>query len=238
MADNENKESTQDMKQADEKDEKDTSALDDKEGVDDSQDDRDEKKSSPKKIEMTQEELDKKFAERATRAEKTAAKKYEKMIQDLNDKIKSFEDKDLSETEKLKKNFEMNAGKVKDLEGELQNAKLENAKMKALFKAGALPDQLDGLMKRVSGGSEEEIETDVDELKSLGWIGSKPEPDQKEPKEEKKKDNKTAQGAGHHQVKDKDGSRVYTKAEIKNRQFYDAHRDDILKAIVDGRIKG
>ena len=99
------------------------------------------------------------------------------------EKLKQFEDKDLTDVEKLKKEHEKASGKVSELTNELTGVRLENAKLKALIKAGANPDQLDGLLKRVSGSTEEEVLADVEELKAMGWIGAKPtEPTKESPK--------------------------------------------------------
>jgi len=48
-----------------------------------------------------------------------------------------------------------------------------------------MPEQITKLLKRVSGTTPEEIAADVEELKSLGWIGSV---------------QKGADGSGHHVV--------------------------------------
>jgi hypothetical protein len=95
------------------------------------------------------------------------------------DRLKKFEDKDLTDADKILQNYEEATGKVKELTVSLTNVQLENAKLKALIKAGALPDQLDGLLKRVAGSNEDEVIADVEELKTLGWIGKVPEPDLK-----------------------------------------------------------
>lgn len=138
-----------------------------------------ESKLTEKKLEFSQEELDHKFAERQKRGEEAAAKRLEKQykaqMEELLGKIKSYEEKDLTDVEKLKKEHEKAISEKADLDKRLIGTKLENAKLKALIKAGVNPDQLDGLLKRVSGTTEEEIFADVEELKSLGWIGQKQE---------------------------------------------------------------
>ena len=89
-------------------------------------------------------------------------------------KLKVLEEKDMTDVDKLKQEHQEATGKVSELTTALTGTKLENAKLKALIKAGVNPDQLDGLLKRVSGTTEEEIFADVEELKGLGWIGQKP----------------------------------------------------------------
>ena len=55
-------------------------------------------------------------------------------------------------------------------------ARLEAAKLRALMRAGAHPDKIDALLKRVVGSTPEEIEADVQELASLGLLANiKPE---------------------------------------------------------------
>lgn len=185
-----------------------------------------------KKIEMTQEELDEKMSKRAAQAERAAERKLQKQLDDLTKKVKDYEDQGLSEVEKLKKDHEKSNLKVKDLESEIQSVKLENATLKHLIKAGVAPDQLDGLVKRVRGSTEEEIEADIDELKKLGWIG-KIEPI-KEPVKEPEK--KQVQGSGHVPVKE-NKTKTFTREQIKDRAFYEENRDDIQEAMRNNLIK-
>ncbi|MCK9571252.1 phage scaffolding protein [Candidatus Pacearchaeota archaeon] len=124
-----------------------------------------------KKLEFTQDELDKKFADRQRRGEEAAAKRFQKQIDDLTKQIDEFKGKDLGELEKLQKKLEKaneDLKKVPDLE-------LKLTKMEALLNAGADSAQVSKLLKRVSGTTPEEIESDIAELKEMGWIG-KPTP--------------------------------------------------------------
>lgn len=134
--------------------------------------------TEPAKKSFSQDELDKLFADRQKRGEEAAAKRLEKQykaqLDELTAKLKSFEEKDLTDVEKLKKEHEKANSKLSDLTNQLTGIQLENAKLKALIKAGVQPDQLDGLLKRVAGITEEEVLADVEELKALGWIGQKP----------------------------------------------------------------
>jgi hypothetical protein len=103
-----------------------------------------------------------------------------KKYQDYDDlkakakKLKLLEEKDMTDIDKLKQEHADATGKVSSLQTELTGTKLENAKLKALVKAGVQPEQLDGLLKRVAGTTEDEIVADVEELMVLGWIGQKP----------------------------------------------------------------
>lgn len=53
-----------------------------------------------------------------------------------------------------------------------ERAVLEAAKVRALAKAGAKPEKIDALLKRVVGSTPEEIEADVAELIELGLLGA------------------------------------------------------------------
>lgn len=128
-------------------------------------------KEPVKKLEFTQEELDKKFADRQKRGEEAAAKRFQKQIDELTAKIQDFEGKDLGEIEKLQKKLEKLNGDYAEKDKELSGANLKLSKMEALLNAGALPEQITKLLKRVSGTTPEEIESDVAELKEMGWIG-------------------------------------------------------------------
>lgn len=128
------------------------------------------KAAEPKTLTFTQEELDRKFQDRQTRGEKAAEKKFQKQISDLTAQIEEFKGKDLGELEKLQKKLEKANEDLK----KLPDLELKVFKMESLLKAGATPEQIPGLLKRVIGTSPEEIETDVAELKDLGWIGTAP----------------------------------------------------------------
>lgn len=181
-----------------------------------------------KKLEFTQEELDKKMQAREARGEAAAAKKLQKTIEDLQAKIADFEGKDLGAMEKLQRKYDKLVEDHKSTDTELIGANLKLAKLTALLKAGAQPDKLDGLLKRVSGSTEPEIEADVQELVSLGWIGKAPEPDPSKP---------AANGSGKPPVKD--GIKKFTEAQLRamKPEEYEANRADILKAMEGGLIQ-
>lgn len=150
---------------------------------------------------------------------------------DLSKKIQEFEEKDLAEKDKLQKKLERLAGQIKEKEdllaakdAELSGIKLSTAKTNALLAAGALPDQIPKLLKRVAGTTEEEISADVEELKSLGWIGKVEVPLQP-----------AATGSGH--PPPKGDAKTYTREQLKDPAFYKANREDILKASAEGRLK-
>lgn len=151
---------------------------------------------------------------------------------ELSKKLQGFEDKDLAEMDKLQKKIERLTKELTDKDTELSGAKLKIAKTDALLVAGAMPDQIPKLLKRVAGTTEDEIAADVEELKALGWIGKPPEPAPAVDPTPKP----AANGSGHPPVSDK-GSRTFTRAQIKDREFYEANRNEILKALAEDRIK-
>jgi hypothetical protein len=179
------------------------------------------------KIELTQEEYDKKMQERQARGEAAATKKLQAQIDVLQAKVNEFEGKDLDELEKLQKKLDKATKDLADKDTELTGTNLKLAKLTTLLKAGAQPDKLEGLIKRVAGTTEEEIQADVQELVALGWIGATKEP---EP-------GKTgANGSGKPPVKE--GIKKFTKDQLTKMspEEYEANRADILKAMEAGQI--
>ena len=184
------------------------------------------KPAEVKKLEFTQDELDKKFADRASQAEKATAKKFQKQIDDLTAQIEEFKGKDLGELEKLQKKLEKANQVLAEKDTELTGTRLELTKTKALLRAGAPPEKVDSLLKRVAGTTEEEISADVQELVTLGWIGKAPEAEGKP----------AANGSGKPPVKD--SIKKFTKAQLSamTPEEYDVNRTDIMKAMEAGQI--
>lgn len=184
------------------------------------------KPAEVKKLEFTQEELDKKFAERQKRGEEAAAKRFQKQIDDLTAQVDEFKGKDLGELEKLQKKLEKVTKDLAEKDTELTGTRLELTKTKALLRAGAPPEKVDSLLKRVAGTTEEEISADVQELVTLGWIGKAPEQENKP----------AANGSGKPPVKD--SIKKFTKAQLAamTPEEYDANRADIMKAMEAGQI--
>lgn len=149
---------------------------------------------------------------------------------DLTKKLQGFEEKDLAEMDKLLKKIERMTKELTDKDTELSGAKLKLAKTDALLAAGAMPDQIPKLLKRVAGTTEEEISADVEELRALGWIGKAPEVLATTPKP-------AAQGAGHPPVSG--GAKKFTRAQIDtmSKEEYAANREDIKKAMAAGLIQ-
>jgi hypothetical protein len=154
-------------------------------------------------------------------------KKKDAEILQLNSQIEEFKGKDLGELEKLQKKYDKLVEDHKTTAGELTGVNLKLAKLTTLLKAGAQPDKLEGLIKRVAGTTPEEIEADVQELVSLGWIGPAKEPEPETP---------GANGSGKPPVKG--APKTFTKAQMKamTPEEYEANRPDILKAMEANQI--
>ncbi|MCK9569676.1 hypothetical protein M0R72_12105 [Candidatus Pacearchaeota archaeon] len=131
--------------------------------------------SLPEKKTLTQAEIDAIVEERLARDRKgrlspeDLAKELGMSLKDAKAIIKAKKDAD----EAAKSELEKLTGERDSHKTDAQNARLEAIKIRALAKAGADPEKIDSLMKRVVGSTPEEIEADVLELKSLGLIGPK-----------------------------------------------------------------
>jgi hypothetical protein len=97
------------------------------------------------------------------------AKKREKVEAELESERR----KSLPDPEKVKAEMADRDRAIADKDKELSGVKLENAKLRALMKAGVDPAKADSLLKRVVGNTPEEIEADVAELQTLGLLQSK-----------------------------------------------------------------
>ena len=123
---------------------------------------------------MTQAEIDDIVKSRLDRdrevREAALAKDLGMPLKDVKALIRSqkeAEEAKKSEIEKL-------TGERDTHKSDAQLARIEAAKVRALARAGADPEKIDALLKRVVGNTPEEIEADVKELKELGLLGGKP----------------------------------------------------------------
>ncbi len=184
-------------------------------------------KTEVKKLEFSQEELDRKFAERQKRGEDAAAKRFQKQIDDLNSQVEEFKGKDLGELDKLKNKVEKLTKDLATKDTELSGVLLKTAKMEALLSAGIPSAKIPKLLKRVAGTTPEEIQSDVLELiEDLKLVEPEPEP------------QKSARGSGHPPVKDPPGVKTFTRAQLASmsKDDYEKNRDDIMKSMEAGKI--
>jgi hypothetical protein len=99
--------------------------------------------------------------------------KHSKKYDDLKAELEAEKRKALPDPEKIKAELADKDKAITDRDKELFGIKLENAKLRALMKAGVDPAKADSLLKRVVGNTPEEIEADVAELQTLGLLQSK-----------------------------------------------------------------
>lgn len=99
--------------------------------------------------------------------------KHSKKYDDLRAELEAERRKSLPDPEKVKAELADKDKAISEKDKELSGVKLENAKLRALMKAGVDPEKAESLLKRVVGSTPEEIEADVAELASLGLLQSK-----------------------------------------------------------------
>lgn len=95
---------------------------------------------------------------------------WQKQLKDMKSKADEWDK--LQEASKTE--LERISGERDQHKTAAEAAKLEAAKLRALMRAGAKPDKIDGLLKRVVGTTQEEIDADVQELADLGFLTPKP----------------------------------------------------------------
>lgn len=99
--------------------------------------------------------------------------KFSKKLDALTAELEAEKRKNLPDPEKVKAELADKEKAIAAKEQELLATKLESTKLRALLKAGADPDKIDALMKRVVGSNQEEIDADIAELKGLGFLDAK-----------------------------------------------------------------
>ena len=144
---------------------------------------------------------------KALEAERAARKEADKLLADARNKIKEFEDRDKSETQKLQE--ERDALKAKADRLEIENLRRDVAAEKGIDLKAA---------NRLVGTTREELEADADALFEV-LKGQKPPFGTVAP-------TSTVQPTG----------RIYKQSELNNHAFYTANKADILAALKEGRI--
>lgn len=102
---------------------------------------------------------------RALAVERDARKAAEKRAADAERKAKEFEDRDLTEQQKLEK-------RAAEAEGKLTPLEQENARLRVALKKGLTGDKA-ALAERLRGSTEEELMADADELLKLAGGGGR-----------------------------------------------------------------
>lgn len=148
---------------------------------------------------------------------------WQKQLKDLKSKADEWD----KLQEASKSELEKITGERDQHKTEAEAAKLEAAKLRALMRAGAHPDKIDALLKRVVGTTQEEIEADVQELASLGLLTTKPP-------------ETTGTGSNPANQQDTGKEKIWTESEIRElrlKGMTDEQHAEIIKAAREGRIK-
>ncbi|MFF1633966.1 hypothetical protein [Leifsonia sp. NPDC058248] len=141
---------------------------------------------------------------------KAALRKANKEAETLRLRLKEFEDRDKTDAEKLQERAAAAEARAEALES--QNLRREVADEKGLTPAQA---------KRLVGTTREELEADADDVLATFPTG---------------KATTTFTDVGQGVRNENAAGRIYRKSELENHAFYVANKDDIQKALKEGRI--
>ena len=144
---------------------------------------------------------------KAIQAEREARKVADKELAEARAKIKEFEDRDKSETQKLQEERDA-------LKAENSRLAIENLRRDVAIAKGITPEAA----SRLVGTTREELEADADVL--LGVL----------------KAQKPAFGTVTATGTTPAAGRVYKQSELNDHAFYTANKADILAALKEGRI--
>lgn len=131
----------------------------------------------------------------------------------------------------IKANRKPPANKAEKLEG----ADLRMAKMEALMFAKVPSEKIPGLISRVQGSNKTEIEADIQQMITDGFIilqAAQP------PQQKQSQPPNAAQGAGNPGVPGTPGKKTWKRSEIKNmsREDHLKNKDEIFAAMRENRI--
>jgi hypothetical protein len=131
----------------------------------------------------------------------------------------------------IKANRKPPANKTEKLEG----ADLRMAKMEALMFAKVPSEKIPGLISRVQGSNKTEIEADIQQMITDGFItlqAAQP------PQQQQSQPPNAAQGAGNPGVPGTPGKKTWKRSEIKNmsREDHLKNKDEIFAAMRENRI--
>jgi hypothetical protein len=122
------------------------------------------------------------------------------------------------------------ANKAEKLEG----ADLRMAKMEALMFAKVPSEKIPGLISRVQGSNKTEIEADIQQMITDGYITLQAA----QPSQQQNQPPNAAQGAGNPGVPGTPGKKTWKRSEIKNmsREDHLKNKDEIFAAMRENRI--
>lgn len=131
----------------------------------------------------------------------------------------------------IKANRKPPVNKAEKLEG----ADLRMAKMEALMFAKVPSEKIPGLISRVQGSNKTEIEADIQQMITDGFItlqAAQP------PQQQQSQPPNAAQGAGNPGVPGTPGKKTWKRSEIKNmsREDHLKNKDEIFAAMRENRI--
>ncbi len=131
----------------------------------------------------------------------------------------------------IKANRKPPVSKTEKLEG----ADLRMAKMEALMFAKVPSEKIPGLISRVLGSNKTEIEADIQQMITDGFItlqAAQP------PQQQQSQPPNAAQGAGNPGVPGTPGKKTWKRSEIKNmsREDHLKNKDEIFAAMRENRI--
>lgn len=117
----------------------------------------------------------------------------------------------------------------------LEGADLRMAKMEALMFAKVPSEKIPGLISRVQGSNKTEIEADIQQMITDGFIilqAAQP------PQQQQSQPPNAAQGAGNPGVPGTPGKKTWKRSEIKNmsREDHLKNKDEIFAAMRENRI--
>ena len=131
----------------------------------------------------------------------------------------------------IKANRKPPANKTEKLEG----ADLKIAKMEALMFAKVPSEKIPGLISRVQGSNKTEIEADIQQMITDGYITLQAAQPLQQPQNQPPN---AAQGAGNPGVPGTPGKKTWKRSEIKNmsREDHLKNKDEIFAAMRENRI--
>jgi hypothetical protein len=131
----------------------------------------------------------------------------------------------------IKANKKPPANKTEKLEG----ADLRMAKMEALMFAKVPSEKIPGLISRVQGSNKTEIEADIQQMITDGYITLQAAPPLQQ---QQNQPPNAAQGAGNPGVPGTPGKKTWKRSEIKNmsREDHLKNKDEIFAAMRENRI--
>ena len=140
---------------------------------------------------------------------KQALKKANKEAETLRLKLKEYEDRDKTDLQKLQEERDA-------LKAERDSLSLETMRREVAEEKGLTPAQA----RRLVGSTREELEADADDVLSAFPVTPA----------------KPVFGDVGQGTRGESAQRVYTTSELNDFAFFQSHREDILKAQLEGRI--